>query len=119
VTTDDLKFLAGLSAITLAVITLLVYPGLKLNKAVGKHASDINVPLNITVTGTALLACLVASWIYCAAVRVLRPESPLGALLGTPGGIATTVVGSILLFVIASAILERFGYPIARKDDEQ
>ena len=71
------------------------------------------------MTGTALYACLVASWIYCAAVRVLRPESTLGALLNTPGGIATIVVGSILLFVIASAILEGFGYPISKKDDEQ
>ena len=116
-TTDDLKFFAGLSVITLMVIGLLVYLGLKLNKAVGKHAADINFPLNITMTGNVLSACLVASWVYCAAIRVLKPESSFGAFLNTPDGIATVAIGSTGVFAIASAILERFGYPFFTKDD--
>jgi hypothetical protein len=117
VTTDDLKFFAGLSVITLVVISLLVYLGLKLNKAVGKHAADIRLPLNITLTGTALYACLVAFWIYCAAVLVLSPESQFGGFLNTEG-VAITIVGSISVVVIANAILERFGYPSFKRGDE-
>ena len=70
---DELKFFAGLTAITLTVIGLFIYFGLKLNKAVGKHAPEINFPLNITWSG------------------------------------------NILFAAIAGAVLEKFGYPIARK----
>ena len=117
-TPDDLKFFAGLSVITLMVISLLVFLGLKLNKAVGKQATDINFPLNITLTGTALYACLVAFWVYCAAVRVLSPESPFGVFLNTADGVAITAIGSIAVAAIAGAVLERIGYPVSTKGDE-
>jgi hypothetical protein len=115
---DELKFFAGLSAITLLVIALLVYFGMKLNKAVGNHASDINFPLNITLSGNALFACVVAFWICCAAYRALRPESSFGAFLNTSDGVAAAFVGSIFFAAIAGAVLEMFGYPIAKKSDE-
>lgn len=117
-TTDDLKFFAGLSVVTLIVISLLVYLGMQLNKAVGKHAADINFPLQISLTGNILAACLVATWVYCAAIRTLKPESPFGVFLQTPDGIATVAIGSILVFAIVSAVLERFGYPSLTKGDE-
>lgn len=117
-TTDDLKFFAGLSVVTIIVISLLVYLGLKLNKALGKHAAAIHFPLHISLTGNILSACLVASWVYCAAIRALKPESPLGVVLQTPDGIATVAIGSILVFAIVSAVLERFGYPSFTKGDE-
>ena len=118
VTTDDLKFFAGLGAIALVVISLLVYLGLKISKAVGKHAANIPFSLNVTLTGNALFACMVASWIYAAAVRILRPDSGFGAFLNTPDGVATIVIGSIILVVIAAAVLERFGYPIFDDGEE-
>lgn len=114
---DELKFFAGLTAITLTVIALLVYLGLKLNRAVDNHASDLNFPLNITLSGNALFACVVAFWIYCAAIRALRPDSSFGSFLNTPDGVAAAFVGSIFFVAIAAAILERFGYPIAKKGD--
>ena len=115
---DELKFFAGLTAITLMVIALIVYLGLTLNRAVGDHAFDINFPLNITFSGNALFACLVAFWIYCAAVRALRPESSFGAFLNTSDGIAAAFVGSVFFAAIAGAVLEKFGYPIAKKGDD-
>ena len=115
---DELKFFGGLTATSLLVIGLLTYLGLKLNKAVGKHAADINFPLSITLSGNILFACMVAFWIYCAAVRALRPESSFGAFLNTADGVAVALVGSIFFAAIAGAILEKFGYPIAKKGDE-
>ena len=115
---DELKFFAGLTAITFMVIALLVYVGLKMNKTVGSHASNIDFPLNITFSGNALFACVVVFWIYCAAVRALRPESSFGAFLNTPDGVAAVFIGSVFFAAIAGAILEKFGYPIAKKGDD-
>jgi hypothetical protein len=115
---DELKFFSGLIAMTLLVIGLLIYLGLTLNKAVGKHAPDINFPLGITLSGNILFACMVAFWIYCVAVRALRPESSFGAFLNTADGVAVALVGSIFFAAIAGAILEKSGYPIAKKGDE-
>ncbi|VUX56127.1 membrane protein of unknown function [uncultured Woeseiaceae bacterium] len=114
---DELKFFAGLTAITLLAIGLIIYLGLKLNKAVGKHAPDINFPLNITLTGNVLYACLVAFWVYCAAIRALRPESSFGAFLNTADGIAVALIGSIFFGAITGAILEKLGYPIFERGD--
>ena len=115
---DEVKFFAGLTAITLFVIGLLIFLGLKLNKAVGKHAPDIDFPLNITLSGNILFTCMVAFWICCAAVRALRPESSFGAFLNNADGVAVALVGSFFFGAIAGAILETFGYPIAKKGDE-
>ena len=115
---DEVKFFAGLTAITLLVIGLLIFLGLKLNKAVGKHAPDIDFPLNITLSGNILFACMVAFWVYCAAVRVFRPESSFGAFLNTADGVTVVLVGSIFFTAIAGAILEKSGFPIAEKGDE-
>jgi len=112
---DELKFFAGLTAITLTVIGLFIYFGLKLNKAVGKHAPEINFPFNITWSGNILFACVVAFWICCVAIRALRPESSFGAFLNSSDGIAAAIIGSFIFAAIAGAVLERFGYPIVRK----
>ena len=52
-------FVLGLGAITLVVIGLIIYFGLKLDKAVQRHAPEISLPLSITPTGNALFACMV------------------------------------------------------------
>ncbi len=114
---DELKFFAGLTAITLLVIGLLIYFGLKLNRAVGKHAPETNFPLNITWSGNVLFACMVAFWICCVAIRGHRPESSFGAFLNTPDGVAAAIIGSFFFAAIAGAVLEKFGYPIAKKGD--
>ena len=114
---DELKFFAGLTAITLTVIGLLINFGLKLNRAVGNHAPEINFPLNITLSGNILFACVVAFWICCVAIRALRPESSFGAFLNGPDGIAAAIIGSFFFAAIAGAVLEKFGYPIAKKGD--
>jgi hypothetical protein len=113
----DWGFLLGLGAITLVVSGLVIYLGLKLNRAVDKHAPDINFPLNITPSGNVLFACVVAFWVYCAAARILRPESSFGAFLNSADGVAAALVGSILFAAIAGAILEKLGYPIAKRGD--
>ena len=115
---DELKFFAGLTAITLMVIGLLIYFGLKVNKAVSKHAPEINYPLNITWSGNILFALVVAFWTYCVAIRSLRPESLFGAFLNSPDGVATALFGSLFFAAISGAVLEKFGYPIAKKGDK-
>ncbi len=114
----DWGFVLGLGGITLVVSGLVIFFGLKLNKAVERHASEINLPLNITPTGNVLFACMVAFWIYCAVTRVLDPGSSLGVFLADVDGVAAVVVGSVLFGGIAGAILERLGYPIAKRGGE-
>ncbi len=115
---DDLKFFLGLGAITLVVIGLVIYFGLKLNKAVDRHSADIDFPWHITLTGTTLWACVVGFWVVCAVARELRPESLLGDFLGTTDGVASIFVGSILFAVTAGVILNRIGYPIQKSGDD-
>lgn len=115
---DELKFFAGLSAITLIVIGLVIYIGLKLNNTVLKRAPEIALPLNITLTGTALWASVVGFWLVCLVAGKLRPATLLGAFVGTADGMAAVFIGSIFFAMIAGAILEKLGYPIARRDDQ-
>lgn len=114
---DELKFFLGLGAVTLVVVGVVIYFGLRLNKAVETQASRNNFPLKVTLTGIALWACVVGFWVICAVARELRPASFLGELLRTIDGIASVVAGSILLAVIAGLILEKLGYPIAKRGD--
>jgi len=90
--------------------------GQKLSKAAETHASEIDLPLYITPTGTALFACIVAFWIVCIATRALNPESLFGSFPNGPEGVLAVISGSILFAGIAAAILSHFGYPIANKE---
>ena len=109
---DELKFFAGLTAIVLVVIGLLIYFGRKLSKAAERHASGIDLPLYITPSGTVFFACVTAFFVYCAATRVLAPASSFGEFLNTLDGVASVLMGSILIIAAAGLILEKLGYPI-------
>lgn len=108
-------FILGLVAITLSVIGLVIYFGRKLSRAVEKQDSDSYLKLSITTTGTVLFACLTGFWIICIAARKLAPESYLGAFLNTSDGVPVVLIGSVLFSGVAGAILEKLGYPIARR----
>jgi hypothetical protein len=109
---DELKFFAGLGAITLVVIGLFIYIGRKLSQAAERHASEIDLPLYITPTGTVFFAFVAAFLVYCAVIRVLAPASSFGEFLNTLDGVASVFTGSILTIVVAGLILEKLGYPI-------
>jgi len=111
-------FVLGLGGITLLVIGVVIYFGLKLNKAVLKHAPEIAVPLYITPVGTVLWACVVGFWLICLVAVKLRPDSPLGTFAGSVDGAGLVFIGSILVAAVAAAALEKIGYPIATKGDE-
>lgn len=111
----ELGPVARLVAITLAVIGLFIYFGAKLSTAVQKHAPQSNYVQSITLTGTALFACVVGFWIICAIARQLSPESPLGAFLGKAEGVVAVLVLSVFFMAFAAAILEKLGYPITKK----
>jgi hypothetical protein len=113
---DEFKFFAGLTAISLAVIGLFIYFGRKLSKAADRHALEIDLPLYVTPTGTALFACIVAFWVVCVAARALKPESSFGSFLNGPEGVFAVISGSIFFAGIAAAILTHLGYPIANKE---
>ena len=115
----ELNFFLGLSAVTIVVIGLVVYFGLKLNKAVNKHSAETSFSMNITLAGTALWACVVGFWVICAVARELRPESLLGEFLNTTDGAVSAFAGSVLFAVIGGTILERLGYPIAKRGQDQ
>jgi len=111
------QFLLGLGAITLVVIGLVIYFGLKLNRAVLKHAPEIALPINLTLTGTTLFAWLVSFWIICLVAGKFRPDNWLGKFVGTADGVGIVIVGSIFFAGVAGAVLEKLGYPIATKDE--
>ena len=115
---DELNFFLGLSAVTIVVIGLVVYFGQKLNKAVIKRTAETSFPMHITFVGTALWACVVGFWVFCAVARELRPESRLGEFLNTTDGVVLALVGSILFAAIVGTILERLGYPTAKQGDD-
>ena len=114
---DELKFFLGLSVITLMVIGLFIYFGMKLNSAVNTNAPELNFALKVTMTGTVLWGCVVGFWVACATARELRPDSSFGDFLNTTDGLASVFVGSIVFAVIAGVVLEKLGYPIARTGD--
>jgi hypothetical protein len=109
---DELKFFAGLGAITLVVIGLIICIGRKLSQAAERHASEIDLPLYITPTGTVFFAFGAAFLVYCTAIRVLAPASSFGEFLNTLDGVASVLTGSILIVPVAGQILEKLGYPI-------
>lgn len=109
---DELKFFAGLGAITLVVIGLFICIGRKLSQAAERHASAIDLPLYLTPTGAAFFALVAAFLIYCAALRVLAPASSFGEFLNTLDGVASVLTGSILIVAVGGLILEKLGYPI-------
>ena len=115
---DELKIFAELTAITLVVIGLFIYFGRRLSKAAERHASEIELPLYITPSGTVFFACVAAFWVYCAATRVLAPASSFGEFLNTLDGVASILMGSILIIVAADLVLGKFGYPIWKWDND-
>jgi len=113
------QFIAGLGAITGLVIALVIYLGLKLNKAVLKNAPDMALPINITYSGTALFALVVGFWVLCLAAAKLRPETWFGSFVGTADGVGIVIVGSIFLAGVAAAVLEKLGWPIASRGEDR
>lgn len=111
---DEIKFFAGLGAVTIFVIGLLVYVGQKISRAAERNANYIDLPLYVSRTGTVIFACVVAFWVCCAATRVLSPQSPFGTYLGTFDGIASVVLSSCIFVGVAWVISEKLGYPFAK-----
>jgi len=111
---DELKFFSGLAIITSIVIGLFVYFGRKFSRAAEKNAAYIDLPLYVSRTGTVFFACVAAFWVYCAAARVLTPQSSFGQFLGTFDGAASVALGSCVFVGIAWVISEKLGYPFAK-----
>jgi len=111
-------FVLGLSGVTLLAIGLVIYFGLKLNKAVLKRAPEMAMPLYITPVGTGLWACVVGFWLICLVAVKLRPDTALGQFAGSFDGAGLVFIGSMLVAAISGAILEKIGYPIATKGEE-
>ena len=111
----DWEFILGLGAITLFVVGLFIYFGQKISRAVAKHAPESELAVEITATGTVLSALMVGFWVLCLAARALAPQSSLGAFVGKAEGMAAGFVASLMFFPIAAVILQKLGYPIAKR----
>ena len=115
---DELKFFAGLGAVTIFVIGLLVYFGRKISSAAERNAENINLPFYVSRTGTVFFASVVAFWVYCVATRVLTPQSIFGKYLGTFDGVASVVLGSCVFAGVGWVISKKLGYPFAKWEKE-
>lgn len=109
------QFILGLGAITLAVIGLFVFFGIRISRAVQKDAPDSDLVLRVTMTGTVLYASLFGFWVACLAARALQPASALGSLVSSTDGLAATFIVSFILVIVVAGILEKLGYPITKK----
>lgn len=114
----ELASFLSLAMVTLIVIGVIVFLGLKINQAVLQHAPGSDYSLHITFAGTVVGAGMVAFWIICVIAAKLRSESPFGSFVGSPEGMATVFFGSIFVAVVAGIILEKCGYPLATRGDQ-
>jgi hypothetical protein len=111
----DWEFILGLVAITLLVVGLFIYFGQKAARYVARHAPESDLAVEITPTGTVLTALMVGCWVLCLAARALAPHSSLGAFVSNPDGMAAVFAGSIIFFSLVAVILQRLGYPVAKR----
>jgi len=110
----DWEFVLGLGAVTIGVIGLVIYFGLKLSRAVQQHASESDFAQEVTPAGVVLTACMVAIWVLCAVARELAPGSSLGAFVSQTDGVIAVMAASIIFYAIAAVVLQKLGYPIAK-----
>lgn len=111
----DWGFELGLVVIFLIVISPIIYFGRKLSKYVQKNDPESELAFGATQAGNALTACMVGFWGACVIVAKLAPSSAFGNFLDTPDGVATVIIGSILLYAIAASILKKLGFPIMKR----
>ncbi len=106
-----------IGAICIVVGGVAAYFGLKLNKAAEQRRGSEGVS-RFTLAGTAVFACLVGFWLICLVAYKLRPESSLGAFVGTADGIATVVVASVVFVLAARIFLKRLGHSITKEGQD-
>ena len=102
-----------IGAICILVGGLIGYYGLKLSKAAERRRGNEGVS-RLSLAGTSVCACLVGFWLICLVAYKLRPESLLGAFVGTADGIATVMVASVVFVLAARVFLKRLGYSITK-----
>jgi phosphate/sulfate permease len=113
----DWEFILGLGAITLLVVGLFIYGGQKVSRAVAKQAPESELAVEFTPAGTVLTALMVGCWVLFLAARALAPQSSLGAFVGNSDGLAVAFAATLIFFPIVAVILQRLGYPIAKRGD--
>jgi hypothetical protein len=111
----ELKAILSLALVTLPVIGLVIYFGSKANKRVQTQAPESRLAQRLSLTGTALMACVLGFWLIALVAGKLRPDTPFGAFVGTTDGIATVLIGSFFFAIVAAVFLERLGYPIRKE----
>jgi hypothetical protein len=115
--TVEWAFALGLGAIVLTLIGLLVYFGRRFSAGVQRRSPESDLAARLTLTGSALTAGLVGFWVLCLATITLEPHSALGEIVGQRGGLIAVFVLSMVVFLVAAAVLERLGLPIAKRGD--
>ena len=109
------RFILEVSTLALLACGVVIYYGRKLSKNVQTHAPNSELTLRVTLTGTSLMACTIAFWVFCLVIRELKSESPFGAFLNGADNLIAVFVVSIFFVAIAAVILEKLGYPAAKR----
>lgn len=112
----DWGFVLGLGVIFLVLIIPLIYFGRRLSNSVKKQSPESEFVVSVTPVGNALAACLVGFWGACVIAYKLAPNSAFGAFLSSVEGIAAAALGSMILYVFATVLLKKLGFPSSRKD---
>jgi hypothetical protein len=112
----EMGFVVGLAAMTFAVIGAVVYFGVRVSRAVEKNTPRSPMAATLTSTGLALSGCMIALLVLFAAASTLEPEGSLGAFLRSPEGLVAALLGTVVFFAVASAIFDKLGYPIVKRE---
>lgn len=115
---DEMAFFFGLAAVTALVIGFIVYFGLKISRAAEQQSENIGMPLYVTPVGTVVFALLVGSWACFLMIANFAPSSTFGSFLSSADGLVAALSGSMIVFVAVGVILDKFGYPIMRRNKE-
>lgn len=112
----DWSFVLGLGVIFLVLVIPLIYFGRRLSTSVKKQSPESEFVVSVTPVGNALAACLVGFWGACVIAFKLAPNSAFGTFLASVEGVVTAALGSMILYVFATVLLKKLGYPSSRKD---
>jgi UDP-N-acetylmuramyl pentapeptide phosphotransferase/UDP-N-acetylglucosamine-1-phosphate transferase len=107
--------IVALGMVTLLVVAVLVYFGIRFSKHLQRESPENDLALRLSPTGVGLCVFMVALLLLGVAARALSPDGPLGRFLQDARGIVAGCVGLSIVMLIAGLVFEKLGYPITKR----
>lgn len=115
---SDVLIIAFVLALIIAPCIAVVGIGLWLSRGASRVSPGSVFVRKLTPTGILLFASLTLCLLGCAAIRVLAPQSTIGALLSNPTHALLALLVLWALFTIGYVVASRLGHPISNAQDK-